>query len=141
MRSGPPDGESHVSTRVLGTYGYAAPEYVATGQLYVKSDVYSFGVVVLELLTGLRVTDRNRARGKIDLVKWAGPLLSSEKTLKTIMDSRLEGNYCMDSAIQIAQLALKCLRSTPYERPSMTEAVEALESIEAASANRIPRDA
>ncbi|KAF5959302.1 hypothetical protein HYC85_000511 [Camellia sinensis] len=48
---GPSGGESHVTTRVMGTYGYAAPEYVATGHLYVKSDVYGFGVVLLEMLT------------------------------------------------------------------------------------------
>ncbi|KAF8017823.1 hypothetical protein BT93_H2890 [Corymbia citriodora subsp. variegata] len=141
MRPGPEGGRSHISTRIMGTYGYAAPEYLATGHLYVKSDVYSFGVVILELLTGLRVIDRYRAQGKIDLVKWARPLSSSKKKMKTIMDSRLDGNYCIDSAFQIAQLALKCLRRTPYERPSMTEVVEALESIEAASANRVPRDA
>ncbi|GMP45233.1 hypothetical protein CsSME_00013819 [Camellia sinensis var. sinensis] len=48
---GPSGGESYVTTRVMGTYGYAAPEYVATGHLYVKSDVYGFGVVLLEMLT------------------------------------------------------------------------------------------
>ncbi|XP_010041546.3 probable serine/threonine-protein kinase PIX13 [Eucalyptus grandis] len=133
-RSGPQEPETHVSTRIMGTYGYAAPEYVATGHLYVKSDVYSFGVVLLEILTGLRANDVNRPKAKRLLVELARPLLSSKRKLKTIMDSRLEDDYSMDSAFQIAQLALKCLQRTPYKRPSMTEVVEELESIEAASA-------
>ncbi|XP_030534756.1 probable serine/threonine-protein kinase PIX13 isoform X2 [Rhodamnia argentea] len=141
VKSGPPEGQSHVSTRVMGTMGYAAPEYIRTGHLYVKSDVYSFGVVSLELLTGLRAFDTDRPKGKHLLVELARPLLSSKRQLKTIMDSRLENNYCIDSAYQIARLALKCVRRTPNKRPSMTEVVEALESIEAANANKIPRDA
>ncbi|XP_030473133.1 probable serine/threonine-protein kinase PIX13 isoform X2 [Syzygium oleosum] len=141
MRSGPPEGESHVSTRVMGTMGYAAPEYVMTGHLYLKSDVYSFGVVSLEILTGLRAFDLNRPKKQHNLVTWVRPLLSSKRKLKTIVGSRLEDNYCIDSAFQIAQLALKCLQKTPKGWPSMIEVVEELESVEAASANRIPRDA
>ncbi|XP_051132223.1 probable serine/threonine-protein kinase PBL7 isoform X2 [Andrographis paniculata] len=49
---GPLSGESHVTTRVMGTYGYCAPEYAKTGRLTYKSDIYSFGVVLLELVTG-----------------------------------------------------------------------------------------
>ncbi|GER41503.1 protein kinase superfamily protein [Striga asiatica] len=50
-RDGPTDDKSHVSTRVMGTYGYAAPEYLSTGHLTARSDVYNFGVVLLEILT------------------------------------------------------------------------------------------
>ncbi|XP_056168572.1 probable serine/threonine-protein kinase PIX13 isoform X2 [Syzygium oleosum] len=141
VKSGPAEGESHVSTRVMGTFGYAAPEYLATGHLYVKSDVYGFGVVLLEILTGLTVFDRSRPAGRKNLVEWVRPLLSSKRFLKTIMDSKLEGKYYTDSAFQIAQLAFICLRVEHTQRPSMTEVVEELESIEASNANRIPRDA
>ncbi|XP_056168574.1 probable serine/threonine-protein kinase PIX13 isoform X2 [Syzygium oleosum] len=90
VKSGPREGMSHVSTRVMGTRGYAAPEYIAAGHLYVKSDVYSFGVVLLEILTGSRACDLSRPVGKHLLVEWARPLLSKKKKPRTIMDSRLK---------------------------------------------------
>ena len=67
---GPVGDKSHVSTRVMGIYGYCAPEYAMTGQLNVKSDVYSFGVVFLELITGRKATDNTRTQGKQNLVTW-----------------------------------------------------------------------
>lgn len=72
---GPTGDKSHVSTRVMGTYGYCAPEYAMTGQLTVKSDVYSFGVVFLELITGRKAIDSNRPQGEQNVVAWVKPLL------------------------------------------------------------------
>jgi serine/threonine protein kinase len=67
---GPVGEKLHVSSRVMGTYGYCAPEYQRTGQLTVKSDVYSFGVVFLELITGKRVIDTTRQNNEQNLVAW-----------------------------------------------------------------------
>ena len=67
---GPTGDKSHVSTRVMGTYGYCAPEYAMTGQLTVKSDVYSFGVVFLELITGRKAIDTDMPHGEQNLVAW-----------------------------------------------------------------------
>ncbi|KAK9287184.1 hypothetical protein L1049_015595 [Liquidambar formosana] len=132
-KMGPSASQSHVTTRVMGTYGYAAPEYVATGHLYVKSDVYGFGVVLVEMLTGLRALDMNRPNGKHNLVDWIKPYLSDRRKLKSQMDSRLEGKYPSKAATQTAQLALKCIAPEPKNRPSMEEVLETLERIEAAS--------
>ncbi|XP_010918257.1 probable serine/threonine-protein kinase PIX13 [Elaeis guineensis] len=130
-KNGPTGGESHVSTRVMGTYGYAAPEYVATGHLYVKSDVYGFGVVLLEMLSGQRALDTSRPSGKHNLVDWAKPLLSDRRKLARLMDPRLEGQYSSKAALKAAQLTLRCLAGEPKNRPSMKEVVETLEHIEA----------
>ncbi|KAL8513358.1 hypothetical protein ACS0TY_012717 [Phlomoides rotata] len=80
------------STRVLGTFGYHAPEYAMTGQLNAKSDVYSFGVVLLELLTGRKPVDHTLPRGQQSLVTWATPKLSEDKVRQCI-DSRLGSEY------------------------------------------------
>ena len=74
---GPVGDKTHVSTRVMGTYGYCAPEYAMTGQLTLKSDVYSFGVVFLELITGRKAIDNTRAPGEHNLVAWVSKHLFS----------------------------------------------------------------
>lgn len=67
---GPVGDKTHVSTRVMGTYGYCAPEYAMTGQLTPKSDVYSFGVVLLEIITGRKAIDHAKTGCEHNLVAW-----------------------------------------------------------------------
>ncbi|KAJ0718358.1 putative protein kinase RLK-Pelle-RLCK-VIIa-2 family [Helianthus annuus] len=119
-KPGPSDGNSHVSTGVVGTRGYAAPEYVATGHLYAKSDVYGFGVVMLELITGLRALDPRRQGAKVYLVEWARPFLTDKKIHK-IMDPQLGKNYPAKAARKAAELIVSCLKYDPKSRPSMEE--------------------
>ncbi|KAJ9554630.1 hypothetical protein OSB04_018675 [Centaurea solstitialis] len=128
---GPINGESHVSTMVMGTYGYAAPEYMITGHLYVKSDVYGFGVVMLEMITGLRVLDPNRPSSQQNLVDWARPFLADTKKLPRIMDPRMEQAYPSTCAVKAAKLILHCLDPNPSNRPSMEEVVASLEEMNA----------
>ncbi|GKA02307.1 probable serine/threonine-protein kinase PIX13 [Tanacetum coccineum] len=129
LRVGSVNGESHVTTQVMGTYGYAAPEYIATGKLYVKSDVYGFGVVMLEMITGLRALDTNRHEH--NLVDLARPFLSNEKRLERIMDPRLDQDYPLIGANKAAGLILNCLEPEPHNRPSMQEIVSILQVISA----------
>lgn len=71
---GPVGDNTHVSTRVMGTYGYCAPEYAMSGKLTLKSDIYSFGVVLMELITGRRAIDLSKKQGEQNLVAWVNLL-------------------------------------------------------------------
>lgn len=68
----PTGNQTHITTKVMGTYGYCAPEYALTGRLTRKSDVYSFGVVFLEMITGRRVIDDSRPSEEQNLIAWVG---------------------------------------------------------------------
>ncbi|XP_020111719.1 serine/threonine-protein kinase PBS1-like isoform X1 [Ananas comosus] len=126
---GPVGDKSHVSTRVMGTYGYCAPEYAMTGQLTVKSDVYSFGVVLLELITGRKAIDSTRPHGEQNLVSWAlqaRPLFNDRRKLPKMADPRLDGRYPMRGLYQALAVASMCIQSEAASRPLIADVVTAL---------------
>ncbi|XP_015577119.1 probable serine/threonine-protein kinase PBL17 isoform X2 [Ricinus communis] len=129
-KDGPMGDQTHVSTRVMGTYGYAAPEYVMTGHLTARSDVYGFGVVLLELLLGRRALDKGRPSREHNLVEWARPLLNHNKKVLRILDPRMEGQYTVKTAMKVANLAYQCLSQNPKGRPLMSQVVELLEGVQ-----------
>ncbi|OAY77534.1 Serine/threonine-protein kinase [Ananas comosus] len=129
-KEGPMGDQTHVSTRVMGTYGYAAPEYVMTGHLTARSDVYGFGVVLLEMLIGRRAMDKSRPSREHNLVEWARPLLIHSRKLFKIIDPRMDGQYSTRVATEVANLAYRCLSQNPKGRPVMTQVVEILESLQ-----------
>ncbi|KAF5744070.1 serine/threonine-protein kinase CDL1 [Tripterygium wilfordii] len=116
----------HVSTRVLGTQGYVAPEYALTGHLTTKSDVYSYGVVLLELLTGRVPVDMKKPHGEGVLVSWALPHLTDREKVVQIMDPSLEGQYSMKEVIQVAAIAAMCVQQEADYRPLMADVVQSL---------------
>ncbi|XP_004307510.1 PREDICTED: protein kinase APK1A, chloroplastic-like [Fragaria vesca subsp. vesca] len=129
-KDGPAGDRSHVSTRVMGTYGYAAPEYMATGHLTAKSDVYSFGVVMLEMLSGRRAVDKNRPTGEHSLVEWAKPYLASKRRVLQVFDARIDGQYSVAAALKAVNLAIRCLSTEPKFRPIMSDVVKSLEQLQ-----------
>lgn len=129
-KDGPEGDQTHVSTRIMGTYGYAAPEYVMTGHLTARSDVYSFGVVLLELLTGRRSMDKKRPAGEQNLVEWAYPYLRDKRRLLQIVDPRLDGQYSVRGLQKAASLSYHCLSHNPKARPLMSDVVETLEPLQ-----------
>ncbi|KAK9075940.1 hypothetical protein SSX86_004270 [Deinandra increscens subsp. villosa] len=128
-KDGPDGDDTHVSTRVMGTYGYTAPEYLRTGRLTIASDVYSFGVVLVELLTARKAMDESRPNREKSLAEWARPLLKSARKLSRILDPRLEGQYSETGAQKAAKLAYQCLSHRPKERPTMSVIVDTLEPL------------
>ncbi|KAK3131875.1 hypothetical protein QOZ80_6AG0512720 [Eleusine coracana subsp. coracana] len=128
-KEGPSGDKTHVTTRVMGTHGYAAPEYILTGHLTARSDVYSFGVVLLELLSGRRSVDKRRRGREQNLVDWARPYLRRADKLHRVMDPSLEHQYSARAAQKAAQVAHQCLQSVPKARPTMREVVAALEPL------------
>ncbi|XP_059633474.1 serine/threonine-protein kinase PBS1-like [Cornus florida] len=123
---GPTGDKSHVSTRVMGTYGYCAPEYAMTGQLTVKSDVYSFGVVFLELITGRKAIDNKRPQAEQNLVIWARPLFNDRKRLAKLADPLLRGNFPMRGLYQALAVASMCIQEQAAARPLIGDVVTAL---------------
>ncbi|KAF5741195.1 Kinase superfamily protein [Tripterygium wilfordii] len=122
---GPVGDKSHVSTRVMGTYGYCAPEYAMTGQLTVKSDVYSFGVVFLELITGRKAIDSTKPHGEQNLVNWARPMFNDRKKFSKLVDPWLEGRYPIRGLYQALAVASMCIQEQAA-RPLIGDVVTAL---------------
>ncbi|KAE8725379.1 Serine/threonine-protein kinase PBS1 [Hibiscus syriacus] len=123
---GPVGDKTHVSTRVMGTYGYCAPEYAMTGQLTLKSDVYSFGVVFLELITGRKAIDNTRDPGEHNLVAWARPLFKDRRKFPKMADPLLQGHYPVRGLYQALAVAAMCLQEQAATRPLMGDVVTAL---------------
>lgn len=125
--------------QVVGTYGYAAPEYVDTGHLTVKSDIYSFGVVLYEILTGRRTLERNRPTAEQKLLEWVKQYPVDSNRFSMIIDLRLRNQYSFSAARKIAKLADSCLIKNAKDRPTMGHVVgilkQALEESEEASSS------
>ncbi|CAN8291473.1 unnamed protein product [Cochlearia groenlandica] len=126
------DCNTHITTRVMGTFGYMAPEYASSGKLTEKSDVFSFGVVLLELITGRKPVDTSQPLGDESLVEWARPLLShaiETEELKALADPKLGGNYVDVEMFRMIEAAGACIRHSATKRPRMSQIVRAFESL------------
>lgn len=128
-RLGPLDGLTHVSTAIVGTIGYAAPEYIQTGRLTSKSDVWSYGVFLYELITGRRPVDENRPKKEQKMLDWVRQHLSDMNKFQLILDPQLHGRYSLKSAQKLAAVANMCLLKHPKLRPNMDRVLEMINHI------------
>lgn len=128
-KAGPEEENGHISTTVMGTFGYVAPEYAMTGHLLVKSDVYSYGVVLLELLSGRKPIDLTQPSGDENLVNWARPHLSSKEGLQKLVDPTLKGRAAFNSFARVAAVASMCVQPDASHRLFMGEVVQALKVV------------
>lgn len=123
--------------QVVGTMGYAAPEYIRTGHLTSKNDVWSYGVFLYELITGRRPLERNRPRNEQKLLEWIKPYLSDAKKFQHILDPRLERKKIQKSAHRLSLIANRCLVRAQKTRPLMSEIREMVREVVEESAGRI----
>ncbi|CAI6012081.1 unnamed protein product [Closterium sp. NIES-65] len=122
------DDSEHVTTRVMGTIGYLAPDYAFSGQLTEKSDVYSFGVLLLELLTGRQPVDVTAStfQGQ-SLVEWAWQQTIGSESINAILDPRLNNVYNADEALCVWRVALDCVNHIAKKRPTMDKVAKILQ--------------
>ena len=122
--------QTHVTTRVQGTFGYLDPEYFQSSQFTEKSDVYSFGVVIVELLTGQKPISSSRSVEERSLATYF--LRSMEENcLLEIIDARVLEKGGKEEIIAVAKLAKRCLDLNGKKRPTMKTLAMELERIRA----------
>ncbi|CAH9092214.1 unnamed protein product [Cuscuta europaea] len=117
-----PEDQTHVNTRVAGTNGYMAPEYLMHGHLSVKADVFSFGVVVLELISGQKISTFNQDPGSQNLLEWVYKLYKKGRCLDT-MDPVLLQSAIKEEVTMCIQIGLLCTQADPQVRPTMRRVV------------------
>ncbi|CAN6350546.1 unnamed protein product [Urochloa humidicola] len=118
--------------RVVGTYGYMAPEYAMDGVFSVKSDVFSFGVIVLEIITGTRNRGVYSYSGHLNLLAHAWSLLNEGKGLD-LVDENLNGSFDSDEVLKCLKVGLLCVQENPDDRPLMSQVLMMLASTDTAS--------
>ncbi|XP_010275616.1 PREDICTED: probable receptor-like protein kinase At2g42960 [Nelumbo nucifera] len=122
-------GTSHITTRVMGTFGYVAPEYANTGFLNEKSDVYSFGVLLLETVTGREPVDHGRPENEVNLVEWLKMMVGT-KRVEEVVDPNLEVRPTTRALKRALLIALRCVDPDSEKRPKMGQVVRMLETDE-----------
>ncbi|GKV46392.1 hypothetical protein SLEP1_g53378 [Rubroshorea leprosula] len=122
-------GKSHVTTRVMGTFGYVAPEYANTGLLNEKSDVYSYGVLLLEAITGRDPVDYGRPAPEVNLVDWLKMMVGSRRS-EEVVDPNIEVKPSTRALKRALLTALRCVDPDSGKRPKMSQVVRMLESEE-----------
>ncbi|XP_050375229.1 probable receptor-like protein kinase At5g18500 [Argentina anserina] len=122
-------GKSHITTRVMGTFGYVAPEYANSGLLNEKSDVYSFGVVILEAITGRDPVDYGRQAQEVNLVDWLKMMVGSRRS-EEVVDPNIETRPSTSALKRALLTALRCVDPDSDKRPKMGQVVRMLESEE-----------
>ncbi|KAK7277322.1 hypothetical protein RIF29_18473 [Crotalaria pallida] len=130
------DAKHSSFSRIRGTRGYMAPEWVFNLPITAKVDVYSYGIVVLEMLTGKSVTMDDDSGLEIQhrsVVTWVRDKLNKVSTssmtlswVQEIMDPAVEGEYDITKMDALARVALQCVEEEKNKRPTMSQVVEIL---------------
>ncbi|KAK7292721.1 hypothetical protein RJT34_15573 [Clitoria ternatea] len=118
---------SYVTTRVMGTFGYVAPEYACTGMLTEKSDVYSFGILIMEMITGRNPVDYSKPQGEVNLIEWLKSMVGNRKS-EEVVDPKLPEKPSSKALKRALLVALKCVDPDAAKRPKMGHVIHMLEA-------------
>ncbi|KAF8759336.1 hypothetical protein HU200_010377 [Digitaria exilis] len=119
--------ENENTRRVVGTYGYMAPEYAMEGIFSVKSDVYSFGVLLLEVVSGIKISSVDCILNYPNLIVYAWSLWKEGKA-RNLVDKRIVKNCLLHEASLCIHMGLLCVQENPDDRPLMSSVVFNLEN-------------
>ncbi|KAM7275150.1 hypothetical protein ACFE04_017016 [Oxalis oulophora] len=120
---------SYVTTRVMGTFGYVAPEYACTGMLNEKSDVYSFGVLIMEIITGRSPVDNSRPKGEAQLVEWLKNMVGDRRS-EEVIDPKMPEMPAPKPLKRLLLVAVRCVDPDATKRPKMGHVIHMLEADE-----------
>ncbi|XP_017979328.1 PREDICTED: probable LRR receptor-like serine/threonine-protein kinase At1g05700 [Theobroma cacao] len=112
------ENESHISTCPAGTPGYLDPEFHCSGNLNKKSDVYSFGIILFELITGQPAIIRIPDCG-VHILQWLSPIVE-KGDIRNIIDPRLQGEFDVNAAWKVVDIAMSCAQPASIQRPDMS---------------------
>ncbi|KAI8549944.1 hypothetical protein RHMOL_Rhmol06G0064700 [Rhododendron molle] len=118
---------SYVTTRVMGTFGYVAPEYASTGMLNERSDVYSFGILLMEIISGRTPVDYSRPPGEVNLVEWLKAMVSS-RNAEGVLDPKISEKPSPRALKRALLVALRCVDPNGQKRPKMGHVIHMLEA-------------
>uniref|UniRef100_A0A2P2LKH4 non-specific serine/threonine protein kinase n=2 Tax=Rhizophora mucronata TaxID=61149 RepID=A0A2P2LKH4_RHIMU len=120
---------SYVTTRVMGTFGYVAPEYASTGMLNERSDIYSFGILIMEIISGRNPVDYSRPPGEVNLVEWLKTMVTN-RNAEGVLDPRLPERPSSRALKRALLVALRCVDPNAQKRPKMSHVIHMLEADE-----------
>ncbi|KAJ7966601.1 Protein kinase family protein [Quillaja saponaria] len=120
---------TYVTTRVMGTFGYVAPEYASTGMLNERSDIYSFGILIMEIISGRNPVDYSRPPGEVNLVEWLKTMVTN-RNAEGVLDPRLPEKPSSRALKRALLVALRCVDPNAQKRPKMGHVIHMLEADE-----------
>ncbi|XP_019451100.1 PREDICTED: G-type lectin S-receptor-like serine/threonine-protein kinase At4g27290 isoform X2 [Lupinus angustifolius] len=115
------------TSRIVGTYGYMAPEYAIHGLFSIKSDVFSFGILLLEIVSGMKSKGLPNTSQSYSLIGHAWKFWKDGVPMKLI-DSCLEDSCIPTQAFRCIQIGLLCVQQYPDDRPNMASVAVMLSS-------------
>ncbi|XP_020106070.1 putative receptor-like protein kinase At4g00960 [Ananas comosus] len=122
------DASEGNTSRIAGTYGYMAPEYVIYGHFSTKSDVFAFGVLILEIVTGQRIDRPQESLSSESLLSYVWKHWT-KGTAHKVLDPSLMGQCRLEDVLRCIHIALLCVQEDPSDRPKMESVVLMLNSL------------